>query len=81
MILHVDTGRAVRLQCTDALERGFDLLHFTGDPLLSINLAYATDHRLHLTPHGAAQMSHALDHFARHRELPVRPATHDDWSI
>lgn len=81
MISHVDTGRAVRLQCTDALERGFDLLHFTGSDLMSLNLTCARDRRLHLTPHGAAQMSRVLDHFARHRELPVRPATHDDWSI
>lgn len=81
MILHIDSGSSTRLQCRDALEREFDLLHLTGQDLLSINLARTRDRRLHLTPHAAAEMSRALDHFARHHELPQRPVTLEDWSI
>lgn len=81
MIHHVDTGHAIRLACRDARDREFDLIHFTGDDLLSLNLTRTRDHRLHLSPQVAASLRDALDHFTRHHQLPSCMRSVEDWSI
>lgn len=81
MISHVDRGHSARLVCLDALEREFDVLCFAGAGLCSLNLSRTVDRRLHLTPLGARQLAHVLDHFGRHHTLPHAPQACEDWSI